>query len=170
MSGILARSSQLVYKRAWALFRQYSQATHTQFLGRKSLPLQPQLVAGYISFLRVRNMAATTIISYISAIGYAHRIGGHCDPTSSTLVQKQLCAAMRLNPSADARLPVTRFILLRLVNSVDHILSVPHHKALLRAMFVVAFFGLMRVGEITSPNNKMLYLGTSCKFSQHRLL
>lgn len=46
----------------------------------------------------------------------------------------------------DARLPITPLILGKLVNALEHTTSSPFLRALLRAMFILAF---LRVGEIT---------------------
>jgi hypothetical protein len=161
LGATLAKSTQMVYKRAWTLFRQFAQDLKVHFQGVDSLPLNHFHVAQFISYLRLLGMAPNTIISYISAIGYVHKIKGVTDPTSTTLVQKLICATVRVNPKNDNRLPITDILLIRMVQSLNSVISVPYYRALFRAMFAVAFFGLMRIGEITKTNQgqNVLQLG-----------
>ena len=89
------------------------------------------------------------MVSYTSALGYVHRLLGYIDPTSSTLIQKLLAGATKIAPTIDPRLPITIVILHRLCGAVSIHVKSPYHQVLLRAMFCTAFFGLMRLAEIT---------------------
>jgi len=149
LTAVLAPSTQAVYARAWALFGQYRQHMAQPYLGIAELPISVHETANYIAALRLRGMAPTTIISYTTAIGYTHRMAGLADPTSATVVQKLLSAATRLSATSDTRLPITLTVLHRLVEALKCTIPDAYTRAMLTAMFVVAFFGLMRVGEIT---------------------
>ena len=107
-------------------------------------------LATFIAYLSLLGYAPSTMVSYVSAIGYVHRLARVPDPSSTFLVQKILSGASKLAPSADSRLPITTPILSRMVNSVPITVSNSYNQLLLQAMLVVAFHGLMRVGEITS--------------------
>jgi hypothetical protein len=135
------------------LYWHYTQELNVQFQGCQNLPLSSQNVSMFLSYLNIKGFAPSTIVSYTCAIGYVHKLAGFSDPTSAMLVQKLLGAAVNISPSLDSRLPITRVLLLRLVQSVDLIEHLPYFQSLLKAMFVTAFFGLMRVGEITKDRD-----------------
>jgi hypothetical protein len=149
LSKSLAPSTQKVYNRAWALYWRYASEVNLKCYGLTDLPFSSQNVAMFVSYLNIKCVAPSTMVSYTCAIGYVHKMAGYYDPTTSTLVQKLLRAAIMISPSIDVRLPITKILLLRLVQSVDSIEHLPYLQALIRAMFVIAFFGLMRVEEIT---------------------
>ena len=115
-----------------------------------NLPVSTANLATFISYLSCNQFSPSTIVSYVSAIGYVHRLAAVHDPTASYLIQKLLAGATKLSPSVDPRLPITTIILNLLVNSLPQVVSNQYNIRLLKAMFIVAFYGLMRVGEITS--------------------
>ena len=157
----VAPSSYQLYKRAWNLFKHclaYIQGTQA---APASIPLSVNQVAIYVSFLHKHGYAATSIVSFTSAIGYVHRISNVSDPTSSLFIQKLLSATLKLRTTFDPRLPITLLILQQLVDCLPTTVSSFVHQKLLRAMFVVAFFGLMRVGEITMAKDKSIPLSIS---------
>lgn len=59
----------------------------------------------------------------------------------------------KCKPSTDARLPITPLILGKRVNALEHTTSSPFLRALLRAMYILAFCAFLRVGEITKTGN-----------------
>ena len=150
LSASMAPSSLTVYKRAWALFQRCMSSFRLPNYNYSSLPVAPAHLATFISYLSCNGFASSTIISYTSAIGYAHRLSGTRDPTSSYLIQKLLAGATRLSPSMDTRLPITGIVLNMLINSLQTAISNQYDAVMLRAMFSVSYFGLMRVGEVTS--------------------
>ena len=92
----------------------------------------------------------------MSAISYYHKLSGLKDPADTFIVHKLLQGARKLSPASDTRLPITKDILIRLINSVNFITSLPYHQALLSSMFSLAFYGFLRVGEITGYNKNVL--------------
>ena len=74
------------------------------------------------------------------------------------LVQKILASTLKLKPRFDPRLPITLLILQQIVTALDNTVQSFMHRYLLKAMFTVAFFGLMRVGEITMSKDKVVPL------------
>ena len=154
----LAKSTHQVYHRAWALFHQAMSELNIPFRGSQDLPLPVTKIIIYVGYLNCQNLSPSTILSYVSAIGYAHKFKGVPNPTTHTSVQKLLAAAHKFKPSVDARLPITIVILIELVQTLQTIVSNPYHRLLLQAMYVIAFFGLMRVGEITSTKSGVVAL------------
>ena len=108
LGSALTDSSRRQYQRAWAVFRQF----YCRFYGSENpiLPLVPNCIPLFISYLSFRKMAYSTINSYLSAISYVHKLKGLRDPTKSFLIQKLLTALSRQR-AADIRLPVTKPVL-----------------------------------------------------------
>ena len=63
-----------------------------------------------------------------------------------------------MTPPSPPRLPITIGILASLLQGVDHIVIHHYHRALLKAMLTVGFFGLMRIGELTMSKQKVVPL------------
>ena len=152
LSTALTDGSRRLYQRAWAVFRQF----YAQFYGlaNPSLPLGPNCIPLFISYLSFRKLAFSTITSYLAAISYVHKLRGFPDPTKSFLIQKLLTALSRQR-SADVRLPVTRPVLHELIRSLSFTNSSAFQRSLFAAMFIVAFYGLFRIGELATKSTHL---------------
>lgn len=150
LNSSLAKSTILGYKRAWVLFVECMMSLNIAFLGIKSLPLSINQIMLFIGYLNLLNYAPASILTYVTALGYIHKIKGLIDPTKTYPVQKLLSAVMKVNNKKDTRLPITINILFRLVSSLQHTTQGVYYRALFRAMYTVSFFGLMRMGEVTT--------------------
>lgn len=69
------------------------------------------------------------------------------------LVRKMLEGAKKLSHTTDSRLPITAVILHRLVDTLTLTQTVHFNAVLIQAMFLVAFHGFLRIGEITVRSN-----------------
>ena len=65
---------------------------HEQEMGVSSLnlPVKPDLLILFIAHLYCRGYASSTVLTYISAIAYVHRLAGLPDPTESHLIKTAL--------------------------------------------------------------------------------
>ena len=144
----MAHSSRTVYIRSYKLLQQGMQLMEPKFDLCKDIPISQNKMLFFISFLSLKGLAAATITTYVSAVGYIHKILNLPSPTDSFLVQKVLASVNRISPSLDSRLPITLIILHQLIQAVPSVISSPYHIQLVKAMFLIAFYGLMRVGEI----------------------
>jgi len=88
LSSVLSSRSCQSYCRAWSLFREF----HTKFYKTEilHLPLSTASLALFISFLDARKLSPATILSYLSAIGFVHKMKGLHDPTKAFIIQKLL--------------------------------------------------------------------------------
>lgn len=70
------------------------------------------------------------------------------DPAQCFLVQKMLKGCHKVGPTVDSRLPITGEILTKIVNALRH--TIPDHAQmlLLKALFLIAFHGFFRLGEL----------------------
>ena len=121
---------------------------------------QPQYhLALFISHLHRAGYSPATVSSHISAIGYIHKSQGGSDPITTFLVQKLLSACHKLSKQFDLRMPIDKPMLSRLLGALDFTVSGTflrhftvsgkHHRALYEAMFCLAFYAFLRIGEMT---------------------
>ena len=76
----------------------------------------------------------------------------------ATVIQKLLAGVTRVSPPAPPRLPITLGILAHLIQGVDQVVKHYYHRALIKAMLAVGFFGLMRIGELTMSKEHLVPL------------
>ena len=81
-------SSIPTYKRAWKLFYQF--LFNTLPGTSVDLPISPPTLALFIAYLFVRHYASSTINTYVSAIGYSHKLAGLPDPTKTFFINQML--------------------------------------------------------------------------------
>ena len=149
LSSVLSSRSCQSHRRAWTLFREFQiKFCKTETL---RLPLSTASLALFISFLDARKMAPATILSYLSAIGLVHKMRGLHDPAKAFIIQKLLTSLSR-RKSCDVTLPISKPILHDLINSLQHTNSSAAQRILFSAMFLTAFYGFFRIGELTAKS------------------
>ena len=154
LSSALTEGTRRSYQRAWVVFRQF----YAQFYGspNPTSPFSPVCLPLYISYLSFCNLAYSTTTLHLSAISYAHKLGGFCDPTKSFLIQKLLTALSRQRHS-DTRLPITRPVLHELVRSLEYTNSSAFQHTPFLAMFLTAFCGLFQIGELSTKSTRFAF-------------
>lgn len=105
----------------------------------------------------------SSISSHISALTYIHKILDMPDPAQCFLVQKMLKGCHKLGPTEDSSLPITGEILTKIVNALRHTLPDHAQMLLFKALFLIAFHGFFRLGElvITSKTRAEFVIQTS---------
>ena len=147
LHSAITKGSRRTYERAWKTYVEFS----SEFCDsrRSLLPVSVNNLALFISYLSAKEFASSTISTYVSALSYVHKLGNFPDPTKNFLVQKLLTAHSKLHSSPDVRLPITRSVLQHLVLALNHTNSSDFQRLLYQTMFLVAFYGFFRVGELT---------------------
>lgn len=159
LDSALAPGTKKSYQRAWRTLQQFYERFYES--PTPQLPLSSSHLALFIAYLSAKKLAPSTITSYLSAIGYVHKIKGYTDPTKSFLIHKLLTALSRRR-LADLRLPITRPVLHELIRSLRHTNSSAYQRCLYSAMFLLAFYGFFRIGELAAK-------GADCAASVLRL-
>jgi hypothetical protein len=118
-------------------------------------PFQSSLImlSQFITYLFIRNYSPSSIASYISAIRFVHKSNNLAEPTNSFLIKKILKGAQNLKGKKDTRLPITKDILIKLMNALPFVIQNVDNQLLLKGMFPLAFYAFLRIGEITTKNN-----------------
>lgn len=147
LSSSITRSTRVTYTRAWVLACDFFLSVFHSVI---SLPLTPTQIALFVAFLYNKGMSASSISTYLSAMGFLHKINGMSDPTDSFLTRKLVVGLRRKKASFDLRLPITQDILYNLLDALPHTCSSAYNRCLFSAMFLLAFSAYLRVGEMTS--------------------
>ena len=97
-----------------------------------------------------RNYAASTANTYVSALGYCHRLAGVHDPTKVFWVIEMLKGYGKIGSRDDTRMPITLAILRIILHHTPIMCPSEYRGYLFKAMCTTAFFAFLRVGEITA--------------------
>lgn len=114
-----------------------------------TLSISPPVLALFIAYMYDRQYAPSTVSTYVSALGYCHKLSGFPDPTKAFFIVQMLKGYGKLGSRLDSRLPITLPILNRILESAVVICHTPYGRCLFQAMCSLAFFVCMRVGEFT---------------------
>ena len=163
LKASLAASTRRAYKRFWDRFDHFC---HQNF-EVDTLPATSVMVSHFITFLYIHNFVSSTISSHLSAISFVHKLGGYSDPCQDFTTQKVLLGCKKSVPSTDLRRPIMLKDLHRMVRACKSLFSL-YEQYLVSAIFLVAFHGFFRMGELISSNRKrfkkVIQLGdVSCK-------
>jgi hypothetical protein len=86
------------------------------------------------------------------------------DPTISFLIRKLLKGCNNLQPIRDCGQPITKDILIKILNSLNPCIPQHSNRILLKEIFLLAFVAFLRLGEFLIHNTLMdiqMYMHTS---------
>ena len=147
LSASLKSSSVPTYHRAWKCFKEFQLGVfHSQ---NASLPIAPATLALFVAYLFANHYAISTINTFVSALGYYHRLVGLKDPTKTFYITEIVKGYGRINCTLDSRLPITLPILVRFMQVSPSVCASQYQSYMFQAMCFMAFFGFLCIGEIT---------------------
>ena len=111
----LAKSSHSTYLRAQSM---YSEFARLQLGSLNPFPASVEEIMLFVAHCFTRSFSPSTVSTYISALGYLHKLASHPDPTQIFVVKKCIMGYHKLRARPDTRLPITLPILKRLVASL----------------------------------------------------
>ena len=166
----IAPSTKAVYRQAYLSYSKFHQ---THFSDVPTFPINSIQMAKYVSHCALQGFKGSTIQTHVAGLNYLHNIAGLPSPYNHFLVKKLIQGSRNLTNNPDKRLPITVPILKCLIVCIGH-MDIPHYdKLLFKAMFLTAFFALLRVGEISSTiygsRNIILYQNVKLNFRKTRL-
>ncbi|XP_074629559.1 uncharacterized protein LOC141887177 [Acropora palmata] len=138
------------YQRAWNLYYQF--LFHTFPSSYSDKPVPPATLALFIAYLFDQHYAPSTVNTYVSAIGYTHKLTNFPDPSNCFFFMQMLKGYRKKGQRVDTRLPITLPILHKLVDSAESFSCPNYTKVQFCAMCSLAFYAFLRVGEMTAPN------------------
>ena len=105
------------YCRAWKLYEEFQisvlQSSHV------TLPVLPATLALFVAHFFDRRYASSTVNTYVSALGYFHRLAGLQDPTKTFYIIEMLKGYGKIGYKLDSRLPVTLTILVCIMKGLE---------------------------------------------------
>ena len=145
LAASLANNTWKAYETGMQTFEQF------RMLHDLSLVWPPPVhhLSNFISYLSSTSYSPSTIRLYISGVSFSSRCRGLQDTTKNFLIQKMMTGAKNLYQKIDTRHPVTLDMLSKLPFALQNVCSSRYESMLFTAAFSLAFFGLLRVGEIT---------------------
>jgi len=108
----------------------------------------PSQLSEFIAWLSLQNKATATISSYVAGIAFWHKMQSLPDPTDNFVYRKLLSALRRNQSVGDQRQPISGVILQRLVGVLPSVTVSNYECTLFTTAFILAYFGLLRLGEI----------------------
>ena len=121
------------------------------YQGRPKLPISVDKLAQFIVHLKHQGLKPATISSKLSALSYIHNLKGYPNPTQAFVVQK-LLVSLRKQTVQDKRLPIVYDTLVLLVQALSGIGLPVNLQLMFRSMFLLAFFALLRIGEMAATS------------------
>lgn len=113
-------------------------------------PATPSTLAGYIAHLFDKGYASASIHTATSAIAFFHKLTGAHDLSRSFFIQRLLLGVKKQRPSCDTRAPVTANFLRKLIAATGSSAPDEYSAHLLRAMYSLAYYALLRISEMAS--------------------
>ena len=115
----------------------------------------------FVGYLIENNKKHTTINSYISALKTVLREDGWKIPEDHCLLNSLIRACKRHNTSVCLRLPIQKQLLHEILKQIDIVYLTARHPqpylaALYKAIIVTAYYGLLRIGEVTTGTHPVL--------------
>ena len=122
----------------WNLFNQFLSSVFQSV--DFALPISPTILGLFVAFLYDRKYAPWTVITYVSAISYSHKLYGFPDPSKAFLLVQMLKGYGKVGFQLDSRLPLTLPILHRLMQAAPVVTNSSENAALFMAMCSLAFY------------------------------
>lgn len=119
-----------------------------------------------------KSYSPATITTFVSAVTFANKLYNAPNPQQHFIVTKMLEGSRKLSHKPDTRLPITLNILHKMIDTLKPTMFDGYTIVLLRAMFLLAFHGFFRVGELTVRSTTSLSDNTlktaNCNLTFHQ--
>jgi hypothetical protein len=141
----LSEGTKQQYLTTWNKFKQFNNAV---FPNTSYLPIDTGKLLYFLAHLETEGISCSSLYSAISALNFVNKAVTGIDITNNFWVNKFLQGMRKEKPTQDVRLPITPSILYKLCDASEKLFSV-QVSILLKSMFLLAFHGFLRIGEIT---------------------
>jgi hypothetical protein len=103
-----------------------------------------------IAYLFEEGKSPNTISAYLEALSYHLKFKGKPDITTNFIINNLVNGTKRLAAGPDIRRPITVTVLGHLLQALAHVTKAYYQRIMFEAMFLLAFYAFLRIGEITS--------------------
>jgi hypothetical protein len=104
----------------------------------------------FTAYLFEEGKSPNTISTYLAALSYYLKFKGKPDITNNFIINKLVNGDKRLAAGPDIRRPITVTVLGHLLQALAHVTKAYYQRIMFEAMFLLACFAFLRIGEITS--------------------
>ena len=111
-------------------------------------PATESQIACFLSYCFQQGFSPSSVSTYLSAISFIHKMNQFSDPTQSFFIKKIVNGFRRLRSRSDVRAPITYDILVKICQVLPFVCYNTYEALLFKATFSLAYFGLLRVGEL----------------------
>ena len=133
----------------------------------KRPPTWEERLVLYVGYLVSQRRKASTIKSYISAIRSVLREDGVVLNEDKYVLTSLTKACRYINDEVQTRLPIQIGVLVLIIRQVKlHFQNQPYMRTLFSALFITAYFGLLRVGEL--PYNEHVIKARDVHLAQNK--
>lgn len=109
-------------------------------------------LVNFLAYLSIQDYSYSSASLYMAGINFYCKVNCMQNPTSSFLINKMLKGFKRSKPARDNRVPITLDVLKKFPRALQHICFSVYETKLYTAMFTLAFFAFLRIGEIATVN------------------
>ena len=121
-------------------------------------PIPLDHITQYIAFLSCIGFSPSSAKCHVSGLNFYSKLQNFDDFANSFVVRKMLEGMKRTKSrGTDTRLPITYELLSKIVGILPNICSSSYESKLFAAAFSIAFFGFLRVGEITHSKSNGVF-------------
>lgn len=152
IKAAISPDTRKVYIRSWDKLKTFCEKYNLVM----SFPIHSATLLRFVSFLFHQGYAYASISVMLSAISYIHKARKLDDPCDIQ-VKNALLGAKNLSPPQKGSLPVHIETLEDISNLADGVLPNSFTLLLFRAMTILAYFALLRVGEFTFSKHTLRY-------------
>ena len=118
------------------------------------MPISSSVLALFIAYLFLSQYAPSTVMKYVTAWVYCHKLQGFSDPSKVIFVSQMLEGLNKVGFRLDSRLPVTLPILDQLLSVAPSLVGSSYQICQFQAMCSLAFFAFLRIVEMTSTSGR----------------
>jgi hypothetical protein len=104
----------------------------------------------FMAYLFEEGTSPNTISTYLEALSYYLKFKGKPDITNNFIIKKLVNGDKRLAAGPYIHLPITVTILGHLLQALAHVTKAYYQRIMFEAIFLLACFAFLRIGEITS--------------------
>jgi hypothetical protein len=104
----------------------------------------------FMAYLFEEGKSPNTISTYLEALSYYLKFKSKPDITNNFIIKKLVNGDKRLAAGPDINRSITITVLGHLLQALAHVTKVYYQRIMFEAMFLLACFAFLRIGEITS--------------------
>ncbi|XP_053797310.1 uncharacterized protein LOC128787294 isoform X1 [Vidua chalybeata] len=123
-------------------------------------PIPIEQIRDFLVTMESQDLPPTKIIMYMEGLSFISRMVDHPDPLPDPLVCYMMSRVkQRISRSNDEYSPVTIEVLRSLLGTLESVCSSPYECMLFRAIFTVAFFGVLHIEQMVANHQNIAQPG-----------